>query len=232
MSDQNDAAMLAFDAAFAIDDEMQKDIEMEKADPLALTTPSKDGFLPLELIQWARDEDDKYFDEVPEDVQEEAIQNFLDGKRERWVNRERCVVEGTGTQPMTNRETQAVEGIVAYIEFKVQGGPNDGKQFSHRWYVRSNERERARDMNRDLQGFFKKVGKDISIIDLPGGGSAPSATASLSQETLVGSVVEVPIMQKWDFRWSMDETTGKFIAHKDEPKKFKKKVLFDGIKAL
>lgn len=232
MSDQDQAQMLAFDVAFALDDEMQKEIETSKADPFEITTPSKDGFLPSELTPWAQDPNSKYFEEVPEEHMDEAEANWHDGKRERWVNRERCEIISTGYSHLKNRDTQEVEGIVAYVEFKVQGGPNDGKTVSQRWYVRKTERKRARQMNSQLQELFSKLKMEPVVIDLPTGGQAPSFTASLAAEIVKGRVVEVPIQQKWDWKWVTPDDGETFAPVLDEPKQFKKKILFDGIEVL
>lgn len=194
------------DAAYAVDDNMQKEIDKENADPWALQ-PDRAGFTPIDLT----DEDAS-----------KGTPLYEEGYRNRWTQDEICEIEDAGLRPLTDRDDrEKVVGQIAFISLRCTRGPNEGKRIDKSWWLRDGEPKAVRDMNRDLQKIFGRLQIKPELVALPDGLQAPSYTATLP--SLVGRTVKLVIQQKWDFPYRI--VGGEWEVQDDQPKKFKKKAL-------
>lgn len=207
----DEAQLMDLDAAYAVDDDMQEEIDKLKADPWALL-PAKDGFVPKDLSPDA----------------EEGSEAYNQGYRERWTQTEIVEIKETGLRPLKNQQNpEKIDGQILFITYEATRGPNKGKQMDQSWWLRNGDREAVVDMNGALQEIFGKLKIKVALIKKDGR-EIPSNTATLPK--LKGKVVAMTMQQKWDYPYTQDKATGKWNAQTDEPKKFKKRIF--GIKTV
>jgi hypothetical protein len=195
------------DAAYACDDEQQKEIDKLNADPWEPVADSK-GFKPVDLT----DEDASKGTEL-----------WNEGYRNRHTQEEIVEILDTGLRPLTDRDNkELVIGQIAFISMQCKRGPNENKRIDQSWWLRDGEKDAVRDMNKDLQKIFGRFDIEPKLVDLGDGRKAPSYTGTLS--TLEGRTVKMVLQQKWDYPYQK-MTDGSWEALTDEPKKFKKRIL-------
>lgn len=203
----SDEMQYDLDAAYAVDDQMQEEIDKLKADPWELLPSLKDGFQPKGLSQDAPDGSEQY----------------EEGFREKWTQTEYCEIEDAGLRPLTNRDNKdQVDGHIAFVTLKCTDGPNSGKRIDKSWWLRDGDRDAVQQMNADLQEIFGRFQIEPTLVELPDGREVPSYTATLPE--LKGLPCQIALQQKWAHPWTKDDSTGEWKELTDEPKKYKKKI--------